>query len=102
MAESVITEVTMSTIKESQTLYTARSVDALLKREKEKTIEREEAIRALIKEQDDTFDDMCQALADVKPLEEIVDAVYTVDQLQARINVLTRCLKSLYTALLGE
>lgn len=102
MAESVITEVTMSTIKESQTLYTARSIDALLKREKDAAVERENAIKALIKEQDDTFDDMCQALADVNPLEEIVDKIYTVDQLQERVNVLTRCLKSLYTALLGE
>lgn len=102
MAESVITEVTMSTIKESQPLYPARSIDELLKREKDAAVARENQLRALIKEQDDTFDDMCQALANVSALDEIEDQIYTENQLQERVNVLTRCLKSLYTALLGE
>lgn len=102
MAESVITEVTMSTIKESQPLYPARSIDELLKRERDAAVRRENEIRALIKEQDDTFDDMCQALANVNALDEIADQIYTENQLQERVNVLTRCLKSLYTALLGE
>ena len=101
MASELITECTMTTLKESEKLYPARSVDALLQREREAAIERENNIKALIKDTDDTFDNMCQAIGLIAELGDLPPNVYTTNELYARVNTLTSALKSLYEALLG-
>lgn len=101
MASELITERTMTQIKESETLYTARSVDALLQREREAAIERENSIKALIKDTDDTFDNMCQAIGPIAELGDLPANVYTTNDLYDRVNTLTNAIKSLYEALLG-
>ena len=102
MANDLIEAVTMSQIKESSKFYTSPSVDALLERERQAAIARENAIKDLISEQDDTFDDMSQSLSAVVNLDDLVKQIYTTNDLYERVNILTRCLKQLYNALLGE
>ena len=59
-------------------------------------------IKELISEQDDTFDDMSQSLSVVVDLDDLEEQIYTTNDLYERVNILTRCLKQLYNALLGE
>ena len=103
MPTDPVVEVTISKIKESQTVYPARSVDALLTRERNLAVERENAIKGLIEDTDNTFDDLCQSLSDIASAPDLSPATdYTMNELYARVNLLTSSLKQAYTALLGR
>lgn len=99
----VITSVKWGEMKESTNLYTSESVDALIAKERETTIQRENEIKELIHDNDDIFDDMVSALDPVAELPDFVtggEGEYTVNELATRINLLTDVLKTLRQGLL--
>ena len=93
--DSIISAVKYQDILEDQELYLAGDVDALLARERAAAIEREEALKDLIHQNDDCFDDMCTALNDVVDLTDLSRDTSTLRDLIDRTNVLTKSLQRL-------
>lgn len=91
--DSIISAVTFQNILETDTLYKSADVDALLEREREAAITREEALKDLIQQNDDCFDDICTALNDVVGLEDLQSDTSTMIDVLNRVNLLTKCLK---------
>lgn len=91
--DSIISAVTFQNILETDTLYKSADVDALLEREREAAITREEALKDLIQQNDDCFDDICTALNDVVGLEDLPSDTSTMIDVLNRVNLLTKCLK---------
>lgn len=91
--DSIISAVTFRSILETDTLYKSADVDALLTREREAAITRENALKDLIQQNDDCFDDICTALNDVVDLEDLPSDTSTMLDVLNRVNLLTKCLK---------
>ena len=93
--DSIISAVKYQNIHEDQELYLAGDVDALLERERTAAIEREDALKDLIQQNDDCFDDMCTALNDVVDLTDLSRDTSTLRDVLDRVNTLTRSLQRL-------
>ena len=93
--DRIISSVKFQYIHEDQNLYLAEDIDALLERERATAIEREEALKDLIQQNDDCFDDMCTALNDVVDLTDLARDTSTLRDLIDRANVLTKSLQRL-------
>ena len=97
--DPIVSAVAMRDIPETTPLYSASDIDTLLAKERELTVERENAIKTLIEENDDCFDDMCTALNPIAALDDVPE-VFTVRDLRERVNILTSCLKQLREGIL--
>lgn len=98
--DQVVSALTMREIGEDKTLYTSAGVDALLTKERDAAIERENEIKELIEQNDDCFDDMCTALNDLADKAELPVESVTIREVASRCNLLLVALQRLREGIL--